>query len=118
MTQAYQPSPDPIQTFATERLAAWRRWKTRAMVAGSAAAFVAFFVALHVLVEYSSFAVLLSLAPAAAAFWFTATVLMRLSPSPSLRCPYCAGQVPLLAPTPLGTPLEIMRMCPHCLGSL
>ena len=41
-------------------------------------------------------------------------VVMPRLPGPSLRCPYCAGRVPVIAPPKGFAKVEHMAACPSC----
>jgi hypothetical protein len=108
--------------YVFERQEAIKRWKDRGMWVAYGAAAVAFVVTLAVAVKLSpdiGFVVFfLAIGVAYAAMQATAVLVMPRFSRPALRCPYCAGPVPLIQePRPFRA-FEPLTVCPNCQHAL
>lgn len=103
--------------YTLKSLEAFQRWQSRAMWIGYSVAALTFAVTLYALSQVTddgSLGMVLSLFAAVGALAITIGVVLPMLPSPLLRCPYCAGQVPLIAKHKPFTRVAPTERCPHC----
>ena len=107
--------------FVLERQATFQRWRKGAMWVVYALAAVGFVATLMVLSQVApqfSFGFVAAVGGALVMMGFAFFVVLPRMPAPFLRCPYCSGRVPLIAPTKFAAPLEPYKVCPNCERSL
>ena len=120
MSPPPEPMPDEQAAYirySIELFEVFGRWQQRAKWTGYTAAAVTFVVVLLLMsrvTENGSMGFLVALAAANVALFGTMFVVMPRLPGPSLRCPYCAGRVPVIAPPKGFAKVEHMAACPSC----
>lgn len=125
MTTPTPPTDEDASRAANyymESLATFQRWFTRGKWMGYTAAAVAFGLTLIVMSKVTpdkgGLGFFTALAAAVVVLMISLSIVLPRLPMPVLRCPFCAGRVPLIAPPKPFRPFDLVKVCPSCQRSL
>lgn len=110
-------SPEKATAYSQEQLQAFGRWRRRSKLFAYPAGIVAFAAAFAAMGSFGTSGALALIVAIVVGIVVSTVVEWIVMPAvalPTLRCPYCANQVPIAEKPNALKPLERTKRCPSC----